>query len=113
MLVDQIRAFAARAQTAGVDLQLAVYPDMVHVWHLMRVATPDAQRAIESLLESFGRRSAIQWHIRSRGLILQIEDPAPTKTMALDAEEILLLAANDEGARTRAEDRLRKLVGTV
>ena len=49
VLVDQIRAFAARAKTAGVDLRLAVYPDMVHVWHLMRAVTPDAQRAIDEI----------------------------------------------------------------
>ena len=49
VLVDQIRAFTARAEAAGVDVRLAVYPDMVHVWHLLRVATPDAQRAIDEI----------------------------------------------------------------
>jgi acetyl esterase/lipase len=49
VLVDQIRAFADRAKTAGVELQLAVYPDMVHVWHLLRAATPDAQQAIDEI----------------------------------------------------------------
>jgi acetyl esterase/lipase len=49
VLVDQIRVFAARADAAGVDIRLAVYPDMVHVWHLMRAATPAAQRAIDEI----------------------------------------------------------------
>jgi monoterpene epsilon-lactone hydrolase len=47
VLVDQIRAFADRARTAGVDVTLSVYDDMVHVWHLMRGVTPHAQRAID------------------------------------------------------------------
>lgn len=49
VLVDQIRAFAAGASAAGVDVTLSVYDDMVHVWHLMRDATPDAQRAIDEI----------------------------------------------------------------
>jgi acetyl esterase/lipase len=40
VLVDQIRAFAVRAKAAQVDIQLEVYADMVHVWHLMRRLTP-------------------------------------------------------------------------
>ena len=47
VLVDQIRAFAARARAAGVDVTLSVYDDMVHVWHLMRDVTPHGQRAID------------------------------------------------------------------
>jgi monoterpene epsilon-lactone hydrolase len=47
VLVDQIRAFAARAGAAGVDVTLSVYDDMVHVWHLMRDVAPDGQRAID------------------------------------------------------------------
>jgi epsilon-lactone hydrolase len=49
VLVDQVRAFAARAEAAGVGVRLDVYRDMVHVWHMMRSATPEAQRAIEEI----------------------------------------------------------------
>jgi len=49
VLVDQIRAFATRALEAGVDVRLSVYDDMVHVWHLMRGATPAGQRAIDEV----------------------------------------------------------------
>ena len=49
VLVDQIRAFAARAADAGVNATLSVYDDMVHVWHLMRGATPAGQRAIDEI----------------------------------------------------------------
>lgn len=49
VLVDQIRDFAARAEQVGVPVTLDVYPDMVHVWHLFRDVTPDAQRAIDQI----------------------------------------------------------------
>jgi epsilon-lactone hydrolase len=49
VLIDQIRAFIARAQAAGVDVRPSIYPDMVHVWHLMTGATPQAQRAIDEV----------------------------------------------------------------
>jgi epsilon-lactone hydrolase len=45
-LIDQIRAFATRAREAGTILTYSEYPDMVHVWHLLRGMTPDAMRAI-------------------------------------------------------------------
>jgi monoterpene epsilon-lactone hydrolase len=46
-LVDQIRAFAARAKEDGAALTYAEYPDMVHVWHLLRSVTPEATKAID------------------------------------------------------------------
>jgi epsilon-lactone hydrolase len=46
-LVDQIRAFEKRARADGSDLTYSEYPDMVHVWHLLRAVTPDAQKAID------------------------------------------------------------------
>lgn len=49
VLVDQIRAFVARAREAGVTIDFAEYEDMVHVWHMMREATPAAQRAIDEV----------------------------------------------------------------
>lgn len=48
-LVDQIRAFTSRAEAEGVDVTQSVYPDMVHVWHMMGSATPEAQRAIDEI----------------------------------------------------------------
>ncbi|MBA3637816.1 MAG: alpha/beta hydrolase [Acidobacteria bacterium] len=49
VLVDQIGDFAARAKTAGVDVTFSVYEDMVHVWHLHRDVTPQAQAAIDEI----------------------------------------------------------------
>ena len=40
---------AARSEAAGVDVRLSIYADIVHVWHLMREATPEAQRAIDEI----------------------------------------------------------------
>ncbi len=48
-LVDQIRAFVARAREASVDVTYAEYPEMVHVWHLHRRITPEAQQAIDEI----------------------------------------------------------------
>lgn len=46
-LLDQIRAFATRAREEGVALTFSEYPDMVHVWHLLRAFTPEGARAID------------------------------------------------------------------
>lgn len=47
VLRDQIQAFVERARDEGAGVTLSTYPDMVHVWHLMRDVTPDGQRAID------------------------------------------------------------------
>jgi acetyl esterase/lipase len=57
VLVDQIRDFAARAERAGVAVQFDVYPDMVHVWHLLRDVTTEAQRAIEEIGDFVRKRT--------------------------------------------------------
>lgn len=46
-LIDQIRAFATRAREASSAVTLSEYPDMVHVWHLLRNVTAEGTRAIE------------------------------------------------------------------
>ncbi len=45
-LVDQIRAFAKRAEETGATLTYSEYADMVHVWHLLRKMTPEGGKAI-------------------------------------------------------------------
>ena len=49
VLVDQIRDFTTRATAAGVQVTSSVYEDMVHVWHMQRGFTPEAQRAIDEI----------------------------------------------------------------
>jgi epsilon-lactone hydrolase len=48
-LHDQVQAFAERAKSEGADVRLTVYPDMVHVWHMLRSVTSDAQRALDEI----------------------------------------------------------------
>lgn len=46
-LIDQIRAFTERARDDGAPLTFSEYPDMVHVWHLLRGVTPEGMKAID------------------------------------------------------------------
>jgi acetyl esterase/lipase len=48
-LVDQVCELARRAQSDGAEVELSVYPDMVHVWHMLGNVTPAAQRAIDEV----------------------------------------------------------------
>lgn len=58
-LVDQIRVFAKRAADAGSPITFSEYPDMVHVWHLLRGATPQGQRAIDEVGEFIRQHTAL------------------------------------------------------
>lgn len=49
VLVDQVREFVRRARASGVEVQASVYSDMIHVWHMLRAVTPDAQRALDEV----------------------------------------------------------------
>lgn len=49
MLLDQVRAFAAKARESGVDVTFRELPDMVHDSYLLAPYFPDCARAIERL----------------------------------------------------------------
>ena len=49
MLLDQISEFAHRAEKAGVCVDLQIYEDMFHVFHLAVAALPQSQRAIDDI----------------------------------------------------------------
>jgi len=49
VLVDQVRDFAERAQSAGVNVRLEVYADMVHVWHMLLAFTPQAKEGLDDI----------------------------------------------------------------
>lgn len=51
VLVDQVGEFVRRARASGVEVMASVYPDMVHVWHMMRAVTSEAQRALDEIGE--------------------------------------------------------------
>jgi monoterpene epsilon-lactone hydrolase len=46
VLRDQACEFAKRAKSAGNEVEIQVYEDMVHVWHLYSGFTPEADKAI-------------------------------------------------------------------
>jgi monoterpene epsilon-lactone hydrolase len=50
LLSDSTR-LAERAEVAGVDTTLEVWPDMIHVWHFFAAMLPEGQQAIERIGE--------------------------------------------------------------
>ncbi len=51
VLRDQISQFATRAKSAGNEVEIHVYEDMVHVWHLYSGFTPEADKAIVEIAD--------------------------------------------------------------
>ena len=47
VLLDDSVRFAARARSAGVDVQLVIWPGMWHVFHIFAPIVPEANQAIE------------------------------------------------------------------
>lgn len=50
ILLDDSRVTADKAQAAGVNVTLSIYPDMIHGWHLFRFV-PEARRAIREIAD--------------------------------------------------------------
>jgi len=50
-LRDQIVALGERASSQGVDIELHVEPDMVHVWHLLADTIPQANHSLKQASE--------------------------------------------------------------
>jgi len=48
-LLDENVVFAERAKKDGVNVELQVWPNMVHVWHSLYGAIPEAEQAIVSI----------------------------------------------------------------
>jgi acetyl esterase/lipase len=46
-LLDDATGFAERARAAGVDVELDVWEDMIHVWHAFADLLPEARDAID------------------------------------------------------------------
>jgi acetyl esterase/lipase len=49
ILLDDAVRVAERAKQAGVAVDLEVWDEMVHVWHVFAKLLPEAQQAIENL----------------------------------------------------------------
>ena len=56
LLSDAIR-FAERAEQAGVDVTLEIWPDMAHVWQFAARLLPEARQAIDRIGEYISRVS--------------------------------------------------------
>jgi acetyl esterase/lipase len=56
VLLDDSTRFAERAKTAGVDVTVEPWEDMLHVWHLFYFMLPEGQQAIERVGAWLGQR---------------------------------------------------------
>ena len=49
VLLDDSTRFAERARAAGVDLEIEVWDEMIHVWHAFGALLPEAREAVASI----------------------------------------------------------------
>ena len=49
VLVDDAKRLADRAEKAGVDVTLEVWPDMPHNWHQFALVLPEGQQAVDRI----------------------------------------------------------------
>ncbi len=49
VLLDEARRFSHRAEKAGCEVELEVWRDMIHVWHLLASFVPQGKRAIRRI----------------------------------------------------------------
>ncbi|HVA79841.1 MAG TPA: alpha/beta hydrolase fold domain-containing protein, partial [Candidatus Binataceae bacterium] len=49
ILRDDATRVAARAKAAGVNVELEVWPEMVHVWQVFAKILPEGQQAIDKI----------------------------------------------------------------
>ena len=49
MLLSDAECLADQAKAAGVDVTLAVWPGMWHVWHLFAPSLPEARQAVDDI----------------------------------------------------------------
>jgi len=58
VLFDDANGFAERARAAGVDVELDVWEDMIHVWHAFADLLPEARDAIDQIAAFLAARLA-------------------------------------------------------
>ena len=61
-LLDDSTVLAKRAKAAGVEVELDVWDDMPHVWHLFAPILPEARQAIERLGAFIKQHTGIKNH---------------------------------------------------
>ena len=58
ILLDDAVAIARAAGMAGVELQLSIWPDMIHVWHAFAFMLPEGRNAIDEAGRFLARQLA-------------------------------------------------------
>jgi epsilon-lactone hydrolase len=58
-LLDDATRLGEHAKTAGVDVTLEAWEEMIHVWHLFAAMLPEGQQAIERVGEYIRQRTAV------------------------------------------------------
>jgi acetyl esterase/lipase len=58
VLLDDATRLAERARDAGVDVQLEVWEDMIHVWHAFADVLPEGAQAVEGIADFLEKRLA-------------------------------------------------------
>ena len=56
VLLDDSTRLAEKARAAGVEVELEVWPDMIHVWHAFASLVPEGQQAIERIGAHLAKR---------------------------------------------------------
>ena len=49
ILLDDATRVAERARSAGVNVELETWPEMIHVWHVFAKLLPEGQQAIDKI----------------------------------------------------------------
>ncbi len=49
ILLDDATRVAERAKAAGVEVDLEVWDEMIHVWHVFAKLLPEGQQAIDKI----------------------------------------------------------------
>ncbi len=55
LLLENAQRYVAKAQAAGLPVEIQTWPDMVHVWHLFTPLLPEAEAAFEHIGEFLAR----------------------------------------------------------
>lgn len=51
ILLDDSRRLAARASASGIEVELDIWPEMIHIWQLFAAAVPEGRAALEGIAD--------------------------------------------------------------
>ncbi|MDA5195024.1 alpha/beta hydrolase [Alphaproteobacteria bacterium LMG 31809] len=58
ILLDDSRRFADKLRASGGEVELEIWPDMIHVWHFFPHWLPEARSAVQAIAKFISRHSA-------------------------------------------------------